>query len=402
VLLLLAPLVQAQPPVSEAELLQRFLDTPEVERLEAAAAARGLAEGSPPPALPNPEIEARHEAGAGTGASTTDVLGGALSIDLGFAAVAEARAARFRREAGEHRRRARVLQEACAFRNTLAELWLLDRRAAALERGEGRLRDLVEGLEALRLGDEVAGWAVDRAMPAWLTLRAESGRVEAEGEGLRRALSVLLDLELGDAPGFEAPDPGPLEPLQTELGARHPELLAARATFNATLHALGAARAHAVPDLRVFAGARWDSTADQSPELGYEVGGSLELPLSDWGTAPRRHAAAERLAAEAELMRLERSIGSRIESAWIRLRHAGALPPREVDADALWSAGLARYGSGEGDLDELLNLATELAGYETAMAQARHDRRAAWLELSCATGTFLEPELRSILEERTP
>ncbi len=378
---------------TEVELLRRALSMPTLQAELAAVEARGEAQGSGPALLANPELTARHEQEGG-GASTTDALGGALSFDLGLSTLAERQAADLRGRAAPSRSRAAVLDAICTVRGAALDQWQSQEQLRALEEALARLERLERDMGRLAEAGESSGYDRDRVALARLTLAVERDRMRVEAAHAAAALAGWTGEpvpQLSLAPSSGAAGRG--EP------ASDPTLAALRLERDAAQRSLAASRRSTLPDLVIEGGARWDTPANGGAgNPGFELGGALELPLFDWNRAGRSDAQASLREAEAALLRREAELRARVEAARLSVEQLGAAPTG-LDAEAVWTGAVARYVQGEASIDELLEAAQDVAEASAAMAVGEALRRRAALDLSCALGSFPEPEIHSLYEE---
>lgn len=386
---------------AESVLLARLLSGPMALAALHAAESTGEAAALRRPTLPNPTLEARHEEARGPAGASTDLLGGAVTLDLGLAGTAEARAASLRRQAAAQGRHAAVLEEVCGLRGELLGRWVALEEVAIAESTQGRLERIAAGLDELAARGEVAPYDRDRARldalahaPALATAR----RALAERQ-------AVLDAHLGGAgvaPQVTLAALGPLPDraaLLEQALAGQPALRALRLEEQAAQATEAAARRAALPDLEIAGGVRWDAppTGGASAQ-GFEVGGALEVPLFDRGQVAIRSAGADQAALAAQRLRAEAEVRAQIEGAWSQASSTATPPPR-TDAAALWQGAERRYTAGEGSIDELLQVASAIAAAQRAEVQWAHLHRRARLDLSCAAGRFDEPEIQSVLED---
>ena len=387
-------------PMTEAELIRDYLDGPVAGAELRAVEARAASQGTGPAALPNPELEARHEAARGPAGATTDAIGGAVSLDLGFSALAERAAAGLRGDAGERWQRAATVSAACELRGAALAHWSASEQSAVAGSAQARLDDLTDALGSLAEAGEVSAYTRDRAA---LTASAHRAAAAASlGEALR-SQAQLSGLLGGAVDSVQLAPIGPLPALEDAVeGAlsEHPALAALRLERDAAARSEAASRRAAAPDLRVSAGARWDAPVDGEASPGYEIGGALELPLFDWSRADVRASVADSAAIEARIARAEAAALSAVEGAWRRADALGAAGEGPLDPEAIWRAARTRYVGGEASLDELLQVAQDVESALLAHIEAERLLRAAHLDLDCAVGRFHAPGLQSVLEDR--
>lgn len=386
------------PSVDEAAVVAEVLGRPVVRAQLAAVEARLAADGTAPPALANPFLEARHEGARGPAGADTDAITASWLFDLGFAGGPSGRSAAVLRAAGADRRRVAVAGAVCAVRHATLGLWAAEERRAAVEEGHERLERLVAHLDAMAAAGELARYDVERVAVADAVHQAERSAAVAEAERARAALGRLLGGVAGPVALL------PVEPHPAlaahEAGGPVPDPLRAVLEREASAAALRvtAAKRAAVPDLLVFGGARWDAPPGTGERAqGWEAGAAVELPLAarnQRGIADAEAALAEARAAVAER---EAEVRARVAAVMRRLAVLDRAAPR-VGAE-LWSGAVARYVAGEASIDELLTVAADVEAARVAAVDGERLRREAHLELGCVLLDFPEPALRPVVEE---
>ena len=390
-------------PLTEAELIRYYLDGPVASAELRAVEARAASRGTGPAALPNPELEARHEAARGPAGATTDAVGGTVSLDLGFSALAERAAAGLRGDAGERWRRAATVAAACELRGVALAHWSAAEQAAVAGAAQARLDELTDSLGELAEAGEVSAYTRDRAALTASAHRAAAAASLGEALQSQAQLSGLLGAEAEAVKLVQLAPIGPLPVLEDAIeGAlsEHPALAALRLERDAAARSEAASRRAAAPDLRVSAGARWDAPVDGEASPGYEIGGALELPLFDWSRADVRASVADSAAMEARIARAEAAARSAVEGTWRRADGLGAAGEGLLDPEAIWRAAHTRYVGGEASLAELLQVAQDVEAALLANIEAERLLRAAHLDLDCAVGRFHAPGLQSTLEDQ--
>lgn len=382
---------------SEVEVLRQALSAPATQAALAAVQARGEAEGTLPPLLSNPELTGRHEQLSGGTGGSTDAVGGALRLDLGFSALASREAADLRSQARPGRTRLAVLEIVCAVRADALDQWLAQEQLGAMEAAAGRLESLERTLGRLAEAGEASRYDRDR-----LALARLSAGVERDGHRVEaaRASAALAAWTGAPVEGLTLAPAATLDAGAVERAlAADPALTALRLEQEAAGSALGAARRSSLPDLVVEGGARWDSPgAGGAGSPGFEIGGALELPIFDGNRGGQAQARAELAEAEAAVLRREAELRARVGAARRTAEALGA-GPSPLNAEAVWVGATARYAQGEASIDELLEAARDVADASAAMAVGEAMRRRAALDLSCAVGAFPEPEIQSLYEE---
>ena len=400
VIISLAGLAAGTEPIGEAELVAAWLAGPAAEADARAWTAEAASAGVAGPSLPNPELVYRHDEARGPAGARTDAVGASLTLDPGFVGVGLRAAANKREEAIRQRRRAAVVAGACSLRADARALWRAGRERAALEAGQARLDTLLAALDELVEGGEASGYDRDRVSLSAHAHRADLTEATGRHEEQIARLSARIGRRL-DAVSLLPP--GPLPELEAALAAaleQHPELAAVELERQAAELERAAARRRAVPDLTLSAAARFDAEPDgRNTTPGFEVGAALELPLLDSGRRERSVASADLERAAAERLRIEVELTARVEGAWRRASSAGELAGPPVDPEALWLAARARYVGGEASVDELLQAAADVEAAQLAALRVEALVHAARLDLSCASGTFSEPAIRTAIEE---
>ncbi|MFT4975685.1 MAG: outer membrane protein TolC [Myxococcota bacterium] len=388
----------AQEPAAEASLISRYLAGPIMASHQAALQAETSAAGALPSLLPNPELEVRREEARGPAGATTEAIGGALTVDLGFAALSERSAARLRGEAGTHYRHAATLAAVCSARADLLSLQEARDRASVTASSATRLEGVLSILTALSAAGDGAGYDRDRAALALTAHRMAAATAKGDQATQEARLAALL----GQAAG--AVELAPLQPQPSlsesvERSTTHPALLALQLEQSAAGQSTAAARRAVVPDLRLSGGARWDAPpSGGAATQGYEVGAAVSLPVFDVARTERRSAEADEARAAATVTESSAMLRAAVEGAWSRADAlSGSLAP--LDAERIWTSARARYLGGESTNDELLQVTGELSDAQLAGTESFYRYRRARLDLSCAVGHFEEPDIQAALEE---
>ncbi|MFT5679694.1 MAG: outer membrane protein TolC [Myxococcota bacterium] len=395
---LLIGVASAEGVTSEVEIISRYLSSPVMETQQTALQAGARAAGVLPPLLPNPELEVRREEARGPAGATTEALGGALTVDLGFSALPARSAARLRGEASMHQRHAQTLAGVCTVREDVLSLWAAWEQVAVTGATVARLEGVLSLLTALADAGDGSGYARDRAALALASHRLAAAMAQGERATQAARLSALTGQAVTAA--HLAPLP-PLPPLSESLerSTSHPWLLAIQLEEDAAGQATTAARRSVVPDLRISGGARWDAPPGGGQATqGYEIGAAVSLPVFDVARTERRVAAADEATAISARAEADAMLQATVEGAWGR---ASALEssPAPLDADRIWESARARYLGGESPIDELLQVAGELSDAQLSGVESTHLHRRARLDLSCAVGRFDEPAIQAALEE---
>ena len=149
-------------PNEEATLISAFLNSPALTAALDAAAARTAAASVAIVDLTNPEVAYRHEDARGEAGARTDAVVGTVTVDLGFVAAGERRAARQRGEAGALWTRNELSGAVCGLRRDLGELAFSDRESAVRRTAQRRLEVLGSSLLQLAEAGEASGYDRDR------------------------------------------------------------------------------------------------------------------------------------------------------------------------------------------------------------------------------------------------
>jgi hypothetical protein len=396
-LLLFGSLGHAKQVLGEAELVERFVESPAFQSQLAAIAARTEAVGTGPALLANPELLARHDDARGPAGASTDALGAAITVDLGFASGGHRRGADLRGQAGAEWERAAALEGVCAFRGELVTLWEAQERARVSDQAHQRLEALVDQTTALAEAGDVPGFDRDRSVLVLSSHQLALGSALAALEAQRARVGGWTGSSVEQVELAPMTDAGSLEGL-LQAAQEHPELRALRLEHNASGRVQAATRREVVPDLEVYGGARWDDQVGGSdPARGFEVGAALELPVFDLGASDRAQATAGLAGAEARLSRREAEVRARIEAEFARVASLD-LAQAAPDTEALWVAGTERYFADEEGIGALVELAEDLEAAELATVDHASSLRRAQLDVSCAAGFFSDPTLQSALE----
>ncbi len=388
----------ADAPTDELALVRGFIDSPGFRAEVEANAHATAAAGTGPALFENPELQGRHEDAKGPAGSTTDAIGAALTVDLGFATTGHRKAAALRGQAGAYRERAAAIERVCGFRGEVLDLWAAQEGALVSMQAHDRLEDLSEQTTALAEAGDVPGYDRDRASLVLVTHWRELSSALALWESQKTRVEALSDTPATYVELAPTVDAGPL-PALLEAALQSPELVALRLESEAAEQELAATRRETIPDLEVYGGARWDDQVQGTGATrGYEVGAALELPIFDVGGAQRAEASALLASAQALLTRRERELLAQVEAAW------GVARSLDVDLpvlapDTLWSAATERYFANEGGIGALVDLADDLESAELSAVRHATSLRRAHLDLSCSVGAFTEPTLQSALED---
>lgn len=384
-------------PISEAELVRRYLASPVARVSMSAMDDRVRAERRASPLFGNPELDVRHEEARGVAGATTDAVGLSFGVDLGLSNVSAWQAARLSGEAAQLMRSAQLLERVCELRRQGIDLHAATAATEVTVTSQGRLKEMVGTLEALAEAGEASGYDRDRAALALFSHHADVIAVE----GKRIALQVGLSAKLGEP--VDAVVLAPLAQLparETVISrvASHPEVLGLRVALDASRKGEAAARRGGLPDVRLAGARRWDAPPGGTATPGFEVGGAVELPLFEHAQSEVRKAAATRADADAVLLRREGERVAAVQGAWQR---AASLEdaPTAVDPEGIWTAATARYVAGEASVEGLLQVAEAVESAQTAGIERDRLLRRAHLDVACGTGHFAELEIQSAIEE---
>jgi outer membrane protein TolC len=378
----------------EIELVERYLRSEAVAARVEAGRARVEGASAGPAVLPNPELLARHENAPGA-ATVTSVVGAGIDLDLGLSALSERSAAREAGAAAEALRTVELLDEVCAFRSELIEAWAADGHARVVATAQERVEALAADLTGLAEAGEVAAYDRDRA-----SLAASTHRVSLDtARGDAGAALAQLEAHVGGIDGVDLLPLPPLPDLATFEASAHPRMAAALARVRSATAARAAARRTTWPAVSVSAGLRSDTTTGLEPQQGFELGGTLQVPLWDWSRPERMAAHAQVSAARADSATVERDVLGGIAAAHARAAAFEGPPRPGVDAGAVWRAASALYLAGEETIGTLLAAASDVEAAEIAAIERERRQRHARLDLDCATGRLAPPELQVALEE---
>ncbi|MCO4769693.1 MAG: TolC family protein [Deltaproteobacteria bacterium] len=389
-----------QPPTAEADLVARYLASPVMRARIAAANARTTAAGIADVDVTNPEIAYRHEDARGTAGARTDAVVGTVTVDLGFVAAGERRAANQRGEAGPLWARAAVVDAVCGLRREAGDSVAADSELAVRRRAQGRLETLGDTLVQLAAAGEASGYDRDRTLLAVAAHRVDLAVAEGEAQALRSTLAARVSqdvesLELSSPSELPAPD----QLVETAIES-HPELRALLLEQKAARTAEAAARRKVAPDLTLSGGARFDAPPDRGPATpGFEVGAAVELPIFDTHKAEAFRAEASLQEIGATLARRQAEVGAEVRSAWTRLASARRLGGLEADPAAVWDAAQDRFVGGEASIEELLQTARDVEAAQLSELRAQTLRRTAYIDLWCAAGTHPEAPISAAIEE---
>lgn len=381
-------------------MVARYLASPAVVAALEAAEARTAAAGVAEIDMTNPEVGYRHEDARGEAGARTDAVVGSVTLDLGFVAAGQRRAAARRGEAGPLWMQRATTEAVCAVRREVADLVAADADITVRERAQARLDALGSSLAELAVAGETSGYDRDRAALATASHRVALASSSGTAQSLRATLSARTGASVGAVRLAEVVRlPSPDELIAEALDS-HPELAALRLEVQAATAAERAARRLAAPDLTLSGGARWDAPPERGPASpGFEVGAAVELPFFNTGKAEGLRASAAAREASATLAQRQAEIVADLRSAWGRLAAADALGPLGADPAIVWSAARERFAGGEASIDELLQTARDVEDAELSMLMAGALRRAAYLDLWCSAGRHPESAVAAAIEE---
>jgi len=386
-------------PLTEAQLVRRFLQSPVPTSVIAAVDAQTRADRTAVSLLDAPSVEARHEAARGDWGATTHAIGASVTLDLGLSALGHTRAAQLRGRGGEPGREAVVLMAVCAFRADTVELWAANRSASVGQEAHARLDGLSHDLGALAEAGEASGYDRDRTSLAVVAHYTDAVRRLAEAEALRARISSLVGGEpVVEVALADVPEPASPPSAAADL-SDHPTLRSLLLQRDAAKADRDAARRGQLPDLTVSGGPRWDAAPTGGPAAqGFEVGGSVQVPWMDGSRAEARQRTAAHAAVEAAVARQRAELEGDVLGALQRIAALAASPTRSPDPEAVWTAAMDRYAAGESSLDDLLQVADAVEAARLAEVERERLQRRAHLDLECARGRLAEP-IQSVLEE---
>lgn len=193
-LLLLVGAAAHSEPMTERDLVRAFLASDDGQSALYASSQQSKAVGTPQAVLGNPEIEARHEESKGPAGATTNAIGGSMSLDLGFAAATENRAARIRSDAADYQRVAAIQRSLCALRNDAIDLWAARSSGAIWDTTTDRLQLLHTTLAAHATAGEASGHDRDLVGLAVSAHQLEAAEHRGEVPALQARLSSRLGI----------------------------------------------------------------------------------------------------------------------------------------------------------------------------------------------------------------
>lgn len=385
----------------EVELVSRYLTGPVASAEERADEAATRAAATAPTQGLRPTLEARREVARGPAGASSDVVGGAVALDLGRSAWAERQAAVVRADAEVPLHKAHRLEAICGIRTEVLLLWAADAHAEAQVTALSRLESLLGVVAGLVEAGERSDYERQR-LALMVQVQRSAAAAAAGGAAAQRAqMAALLGGPVG-AVTLSALTTKPAAASWSSLVQQHPLLIALRMERDATAREVAAARRDAAPELSLTGGTRWDAPPDGGPSAqGYEVGASLALP--DIASVRRGVRAAEAglAAVEARLAQETAALAASAEGASQRLEVLAELPVQRISS-GLWETSWQRYRAGESSLEEVMQIAAELAAVQDAVTEQVRLTRQARLDLSCAVGYFDEPEIQSVFEDDTP
>ena len=397
VLLAVGQAALANAPVSEVDLVQAALDGPSLQARTQAHQAAVAAARTVTPRTSNPSLDLRHEQANGPAGASTDVLAGSWTVGLGLPGLAEQTAARQRGEAAEAGVRATRLSTICTVRRDVLQLWMAVELSSIRSDAHQRLQHVAESIDALAGAGDLSGHDSARAT---LALLAHQSMVD---EATATELTAAAKVEAWTGQSVRTVQLGELQALPPTAELVHqatdasPELVALQKARQAIEAERAVARRSAAPGLTLSGGGRRDAMPDgRGSAAGFEVGASLELPVFERNQAERAGLDAQLAAVDADIARLQASIGAEVTAA---ARRASELsrPAPPLDTAAIWQGALDRTLSGEASLESLLAVARDLEDAERSRIDAETRHRMARLSVSCAVGAFPDPHLQSLL-----
>ena len=368
--------------LSEAELVRAFWAASPQQAAISAARQRRKAAATVAPYLPHPELVLRREQslGAATEFSTT-VAGLELTLEIGGRHGLHQRAARLDAEALGSRWRAHQVTTACGLRGLAREAHALARVVAILSANQRRLEGLALNLKRLVEAGELAAFDLTR-----LQLQVQ---IHGQTLAARRARLAGLQAHLSALCGRKITGIRLAAPPSSPSPAVPHEVQALRLQARAEQQRAAALARRWVPDLGLYGAYRADTAPKGDPGHGYEVGLTLNLPLTDSHSARRARTEAHRrqlLALATAKQARRRAVLARLAARSGELKKA--LQHKGVDPQRLERAAAARYLKGVSPLSGLLDTlqGLEQAALQRAKARAALGRMS--LEAACARGSM--------------
>lgn len=387
ILIWLALLLAAGPAragaVSEAELVRAFRAARPQQAAAVAARSQRRAAALTAPYLPHPELTLRREQSlsADTEFSST-VAGLGLTLEIGGRHKLRKQAARLDARSLGYRWRARRLDSECHLRGLARQAHAAEQAVTIMAVSQRRLEGLARDLGRLVQAGERAAFDLQR-----LRLQVQThGRLLAMGRarltGVLAHLGALTGLEVTGVQLDSAPRP-------PSTSAVPHAVQALRVQAKAEQRRAAALSRRWVPDLGLYGAYRLDTAAAGDPGHGYEVGLTLNLPLTDTGHARRARLKASRqelLARALGEQRRRRALAAALTARSAELNRV--LGRASVDQKKLGRDAARRYLKGVSPLSGLLDTlrgleeaALQRAGVEAALRNLD-------LQAACARGTI--------------
>ncbi len=367
--------------VTEARLVKAFRSA--APQKAAAAAARRVREAAAQtePYLRHPDLVLRREQSLSSATEfSTTVAGLGVTLEIGGRHGLRRRAARLEAEALASGWRARQGDSECSLRVLATQANAAQQEEAILAANRRHLQGLVKDLSRLVDAGERAAFDLSRLK---LQLQNHGARLAAQRARLAAALARLGALTGLQVTGV-ALDPLP----RSQAGVPH-AVQALRARARAQQERIAALSRRWVPDLGLYGAYRADTAPGADVGHGYEIGLTLNLPLTDTGRARRQRAAARRheLLARAHQEQARRrallaGLAARTAALSRSLSQAG------VDREKLGRDATRRYLKGVSPLSGLLDTLRGLEQAALHRARSRAALRAAALRAACARGDY--------------
>jgi cobalt-zinc-cadmium efflux system outer membrane protein len=386
-LVVLAGVALAAPPLTEAEALRLGLAQPELAELSRARAEAAAADAIEAALWPNPNLELSRERTAATRETAWRL---AQPIDLSGRRGLRESAARHRVRATEADNHARQNGRRAELRRAFHELLRQQEQTRAIGNWADRFTLIDNVVAKLARAGEASGYDRRRLGREQRSAGARLAEARAAQELGRARLAALIGRPADDGvAGQLLPEPPPpLSALQAQLAAR-PEFAALSARVEAA-HSDGAAAQRHLPELTVGVGRK---QVDDGPvrDNGSLLMLSLNLPLFDRQQARDRRSAAQAQAAQAELglarqqaegelLGLHRQATQLITAA-ARYRAEAVTPSAE-----LLRIAESAYRAGESTVLELLDAYKGALEAELTALDLEGKARAARIELDQLTG----------------
>jgi outer membrane protein TolC len=387
--------------VTEEELVRAFLGTGSEKGIAAAARARQRAVGLTKPYLPKPGLVLRQEQsfGAATKFSTT-VAGVSLSLEIGGRHGLLKQAASLDAAALGFVRQAAVIKTVCDLRRQIRAVHAEQQTVSLLADSQRRLERLPRDLKRLVAAGERAQFDLDRMLLLVRNHRQTLARHQAHLKGLLAGLSSLSGLNVTAVRmGSGAPPAAPGH----RGGAAAPSIRALRMQAQAESKRIAEARRRWIPNLDLYGAYRLDVGGIGDAGHGYEVGLTLNLPVTASERVLQAAAEARRRTLLATATRQQALKAARLASLRGKAQQLKrSLSGEAGDPDKLTRDATRRYLSGVGSLPELVD--TIRAVNEAAIQRAHTESalRSISLEAACLQESFDEKSISQLATEETP